>query len=190
MAKSTKATAAAVAQRITPHSGETFGRDGVTVSTLPPAARISLRAPAKSVAALSDALGFDLPTKPKNSASRSGRHALWLGPDEWLVIDEKGKDLIAACAGVQDLHSAVDVSHRNVAFLVRGMSCENTIRAGCPQDVSLTAFPVGACSRTILGKVEIVLFRTSPDAFRVECWRSFSDYVWDFLTEAAKDAAA
>ena len=53
-----------------------------------------------------------------------------------------------------------------------------------------TAFPVGACSRTILGKVEIVLLRTADDAFRVECWRSFSDYVWTFLTEAARDAAA
>ena len=42
----------------------------------------------------------------------------------------------------------------------------------------------------VLGKVEIVLLRTAEDAFRVECWRSFSDYVFTFLTEAAKDAAA
>ncbi|TIT49939.1 MAG: sarcosine oxidase subunit gamma, partial [Mesorhizobium sp.] len=29
-----------------------------------------------------------------------------------------------------------------------------------------------------------------PDAFRVECWRSFSDYVFTFLSEAAGDATA
>ncbi|RWC09619.1 MAG: sarcosine oxidase subunit gamma, partial [Mesorhizobium sp.] len=52
------------------------------------------------------------------------------------------------------------------------------------------AFPAGAASRTILGKVEIVLLRTASDAFRVECWRSFSDYVFTFLSEAARDAAA
>jgi sarcosine oxidase subunit gamma len=62
--------------------------------------------------------------------------------------------------------------------------------SGCPQDLSLAIFPVGACSRTILGKSEIVLLRTAEDAFRVECWRSFSDYVFAFLADAAKDAAA
>jgi sarcosine oxidase subunit gamma len=127
--------------------------------------------------------------KPKTSASKGGRSALWLGPDEWLVIDQTG-DPLADCAGVRDLHSAVGVSHRNVGISVSGAGAEATLNAGCPQDLSLAAFPVGACSRSILGKVEIVLLRTGDDAFRVECWRSFSDYVWTFLTEAARDAGA
>ena len=88
------------------------------------------------------------------------------------------------------LHSAVGISHRNIAIAVTGPAAAAAINAGCPQDLSLTAFPVGACSRTILGKIEIVLLRTAEDSFRVECWRSFSDYAWTFLTEAAKDAAA
>ena len=57
-------------------------------------------------------------------------------------------------------------------------------------DSSRSSLPVGACSCTILGKSEIVLLRTGEEAFRVECWRSFSDYVFTFLTEAARDAAA
>jgi sarcosine oxidase subunit gamma len=42
----------------------------------------------------------------------------------------------------------------------------------------------------VLGKIEIVLYRTAEDAFRVECWRSFSDYCFTFLADAARDAAA
>ncbi|MGO4843124.1 sarcosine oxidase subunit gamma, partial [Rhizobiaceae sp. 2RAB30] len=82
------------------------------------------------------------------------------------------------------------ISHRNVAISVTGPAAAASVNAGCPQDMSLTAFPVGAASRTILGKVEIVLLRTAEDTFRVECWRSFSDYVFTFLSEAARDAAA
>jgi sarcosine oxidase subunit gamma len=115
---------------------------------------------------------------------------LWLGPDEWLLIDEAGNDPLADCRNVTQLHSAVGISHRNVAFAVTGPGAEATINAGCPQDLSLAAFPVGACSRTIFGKIEIVLLRTAEDAFRVECWRSFSDYAFALLTEAARDAAA
>ncbi len=178
------------AVRTAAQAGREFAARNARLATLPPAHRVSLRAPAGSVDALSGALGLPLPRKPKTSASKDTRTALWLGPDEWLVIDDGAKDPLLDCAGVGDLHSAVGVSHRNVAFAVTGAGAANTINAGCPQDLSLEAFPVGACSRTILGKVEIVLLRTAEDGFRVECWRSFSDYVFTFLAEAARDAAA
>jgi sarcosine oxidase subunit gamma len=178
------------AERRAALAGQEFSAAGVKLAVLPPAARISLRAPDVSVAALSKALGVTLPRKPKTSAAKAGRTALWLGPDEWLVIDEAAKDPLADCTKVTALHSAVGVSHRNVALSVTGPAAAATINSGCPQDLSLDAFPVGAASRTILGKVEIVLLRTAADAFRVECWRSFSDYVFTFLSEAAGDAAA
>jgi sarcosine oxidase subunit gamma len=38
-----------------------------------------------------------------------------------------------------------------------------------------------------MGKAEVVLLRTGEDEVRVECWRSFADYVFTFLTEASRD---
>ena len=177
----------AIATRQPAHAGKSLGGHGVSLKVLEPASRMSLRARPAAVAALSKAIGVTLPEKPKSSAVKSGRTVLWLGPDEWLVIDEAGGDPIGDCASVKGLHSAVDVSHRNVGIAVIGPNAADTINAGCPQDLSLAAFPVGAASRTVLGKVEMVLLRTGEDAFRLECWRSFSDYVWGFLSEAARD---
>ncbi len=71
------------------------------------------------------------------------------------------------------MHSATDVSHRNTAIIVSGPGAEATLAGGCPQDLSLQAFPVGARSRTLFGKVEVVLLRLDDDTFRVEVWRSF-----------------
>jgi sarcosine oxidase subunit gamma len=130
-----------------------------------------------------------IPVAPKTSGRKEGRSALWLGPDEWLVIDESGGDLMTALSKSGALHSATDVSHRNVAIVVSGPGAEATISAGCPQDLSLGAFPVGCCTRTLFGKAEIVLFRTEDDTFRVECWRSFADFVFGLLAEGAEDAA-
>ncbi|UVK40608.1 sarcosine oxidase subunit gamma [Mesorhizobium sp. AR10] len=189
-AKKTIPAATPSVERFPALAGQGLSATGVKLAVLPPAERISLRAPEASVAALSKALGLGLPQKPKTSATKAGRTALWLGPDEWLVADEGGKDPLIDCAEVTALHSAVGVSHRNIAISVVGPAAAAAVNAGCPQDLSLEAFPVGACSRTILGKVEIVLLRTAADAFRVECWRSFSDYVFTFLSEAAVDAAA
>lgn len=169
-------------------AGRHGGSGAAALTPAAPATRLSLRAKPDAVSALSAALGVPLPTKPKTSASENGRHALWLGPDEWLVIDEKEADLMAAVASSGVLHSATDVSHRNTAVLVRGSGAEAAVNGGCPQDLSLATFPVGACSRTVFAKSEIVLLRTAEDAFRVECWRSFSPYVFGLLSEAAEDA--
>ncbi len=179
------------ASRAHPLAGRKVANSAVTLIPAEPAARLSLRARPDGIAALSKALGVKLPAAPKTSAtSKSGaRAALWLGPDEWLVIDTGGGDPAADCAKAKALHSAVDISHRNTAIMVEGKGAEATLSAGCPQDLSLAVFPVGACSRTILGKIEVVVWRTGETAFRVECWRSFSTYAFDFLEEAARDAA-
>jgi len=181
-----------LATRTLPLAGVHGGSAGVRLTPAPPAARISLRARPDDVPALSRALGLDLPTTPVRSASGSGRIALWLGPDEWLVIEEGdasvAEGLVSACAASGVLHSAVDVSHRNTAILVEGPGAAAAINAGCPLDLSPRAFPVGACTRTIFGKVEIVLLRTGEESFRVEVWRSFSDYAFALLAEGARDA--
>ena len=165
------------------------GSPVVALKAAAPASRISLRAKAEAVPALSEALGLALPETPKTSITSGLRSALWIGPDEWLVIDQAESDLMAVLSGVSGLFSSTDISHRNVAIVVSGPGAEAALNAGCPQDLSTKVFPVGACSRTIFGKAEIVLLRVADDTFRVECWRSFADYVGGLLQEAAEDVA-
>ena len=177
------------ALRRDPLAGHHGGSAAARVTPGAPATRLSLRAGADALDALSAAFGLGLPTRPKTSSSANGRHALWLGPDEWLLIDETGADLMAIASGVSALHSATDVSHRNTAILVSGPAAARAIASGCPLDLGDAVFPVGAAARTVLGKIEVVLFRTGVEDYRVECWRSFSPYAFGLLCEGAEDAA-
>lgn len=180
------ADAISPAIRREPLAGRLYASNGVSLTPAPAATRVSLRADAEGLAAAKKALGFALPAKPKTSVTKNGLDCLWIGPDEWLIIgnDEAFAGKLAE-AGNTSL-SSVDVSHRNTAIIVSGPGVEDVLNSGCPQDLSLSAFPVGAASRTILGKSEIILYRTGENEFRVECWRSFSDYVWTFLADAVK----
>lgn len=176
------------ALRKAPLAGRHGGSAGARVTPAAPATRLSLRAGADALGALSAAFGLTLPTRPKTSASANGRHALWLGPDEWLLIDENEADLMALVASSGVLHSAVDVSHRNTAILVSGPHAAGAIASGCPLDLGNAIFPVGAAARTVLGKIEVVVFRSGEEDYRVECWRSFSPYAFGLLSEGAEDA--
>lgn len=161
----------------------------VSVTLAENATRLSLRAREDAIPAISKALGLSLPTKPKTSTSEGTRSALWLGPDEWLIIDTADSSVVADIAKAKVLHSAVDISHRNIGILVSGKGADAVVNGGCPQDLSLAVFPVGAASRTVLGKIEIVLWRLAENEFCVECWRSFSNYAYAFLQESARDVA-
>ncbi len=172
-----------------PLENRTTSAAGIAISPVPDSKRISLRAPSASLAALSKALGLTLPRKPKTTAStKTGRMAAWLGPDEWIIVDTGKGDSFADCAKVEAFHSAVDISHRNIGISVTGARAALVLNSGCPRDLSLEAFPAGAATRTILGKAEIILLRESEDRFHLECWRSFGDYVFTLLSEAALSA--
>ena len=174
---------------IHPLAERRFACPGISLAPAPFAERISLRADFEAASAIGNKLGFKLPSRPRSSAGNEAVTALWLGPDEWMLVAQSGTATGKKLDGLDGaLFSAVDVSHRNTAIMVEGTKAADAINSGCPQDLSLDGFPVGACARTILAKSEIILWRESEHKFRVECWGSFADYVWNYLVDAAKSA--
>jgi sarcosine oxidase subunit gamma len=120
--------------------------------------------------------------------TRGDRAALWLGPDEWLLMaaEADGSALAAALSDAlgSTPASLVDVSHRQVGLLVSGPGAHELLNAGCPLDLDRAAFPVGMCTRTILAKAEILHWSTGDETFRIEVASSFAPYVVAFLAEA------
>lgn len=163
----------------------------VRIAAAPPACRFIFRG-SDAAGSAGGALALELPRRPLRAASSGDRRALWLGPDEWLLLaPEKDRTGIEqAFGGVGEPHSLVDVSHRNVGFVVEGRAAELVLNSGCPLDLDPTAFPVGMCTRTVFDKAEIVLWRTAEQAFQVEVWRSFAPYVEALLREAAVEVGA
>jgi sarcosine oxidase subunit gamma len=138
-----------------------------------------------------NALGVALPSQPCLVTRHAGRAALWLGPDEWLLIVNEGDGVAVGhelAATLRGKPAAfVDIGHRHVGLIVEGPRAADLLNAGCPLDLDITAFPVDMCARTLLCKAEIVLWRTAPSTFRLEVWRSFMPYVAGVLREAARD---
>ena len=160
----------------------------LSVAEAAPATRLSFRGDAS---AIGEALGFALPSEPCRSAAHGGRAALWLGPDEGLVLApaEERHPLVAAIGQAIAGKGAVivDVSQRNCGLSISGPKAELALATGCPLDLDASAFPAGMCTRTLFAKAEIVLWRTAPQVFRLEVWRSFAPYVVGLLNEAAHD---
>jgi len=161
---------------------------------LPPATRLILRGAPEVLARAGGVLGLTLPQGACRAAVNGVYAALWQGPDEQLLLAPDsaqaalGARLAAALAGTA--HSLVEVSHRQVAFELAGRRAAVLLNGACPLDLDPREFPVGMCTRTVFAKAEIVLWRTAPELFHVEVWRSFAGYFTGLLGEIARDMAA
>jgi len=163
------------------------------VRMLPHATRYVLRGGPQVMLAAGDALGLVIASEPCRSTASAKHAALWLGPDEQLLIGQEadGSDLGSLLreklAGLPC--SIVDISHRQIALEISGPHAQTLLSVGCPLDLDTAGFPRGMCTRTLLGKANVVLWRTQTHTFHLEIWRSFADYVTRFLAEAGRELA-
>ncbi len=163
--------------------------DGTTISEPPASRAFSFRGDAAAANAVEAALGLSLPTSSCRAVESPGRAALWLGPDEWMIVTERDAANIdsALRAGLAPhAHSLVEVSDRDLVFDVSGLSAALLLNAGVPLDLHDGAFPPGMCVRTLLGKCGVLLWRRAPQTFRLCVARSFAPYAITFLAQAAR----
>ena len=172
-------------------AGPLLGHRMVSVTPLPPLTRFSLRGPAAALAGVEKVLGVAPGQDVCRARVTGDRAALWLGPDEWMLI-APGREGGALFASLEQAlarvpHSLVDISHRNTGFLVAGDGAATLLAEGSPLDLDLGACLVGMCTRTVLGKCEVILWRVAAERFHVECWRSFAPYLAAFLAQAGEN---
>jgi sarcosine oxidase subunit gamma len=136
-------------------------------------------------------LGVALPIEPNTVSTGSGCVACWLGPDEWLVIaaPEFATDLPAALqAAIGDrLSSVTEVSGGQTVVELRGTPVRELLAKDCPLDLHPAALGVGRCAQTRLAKAAVLLRPLAADAIEVVVRRSFADYFWLWLREAAAE---
>ena len=167
-----------------------MGEHGGTIRLLPLATRFILQCGKDARDRAGSAFGLPMPEAACRAESAAGRASLWLGPDERLLLapDGTGESVAAAleAALAAHPHSLVDVSHRQVALRIAGPRASEFLASGCPLDLDAGAFPVGMCTRTVLARAEVVLWRLSPEEYHLETGRSFSGYVLEWLREAER----
>ena len=160
------------------------------MKALPPVMRFILHGDAQVRAAAAPIWGVDCAEEACRARVQGARAALWLGPDEYLLIGSDAEARDAALSALENAlgqlpHALVDIGHRQFALEVFGPHAAAILSGACPLDLDPAEFPVGMCTRTVLAKADIVLWRTREDAFHVEVWRSFGGYVTGLLREIA-----
>lgn len=167
---------------------------GLRLAEIPFLTQINLRVDPKSPAAerIGTAIGVPLPVEPGTVAGGGDIEALWLGPDEWVLLapDGAAPGLVARlteAAGGEHV-SVVDVSAQRTTLVVAGDRARDVLAHGCTLDLHPRVFGPGRCAQTTLARAGVVLV-AGEDGFRLLVRSSFAGYVAEWLLDASVEYA-
>jgi sarcosine oxidase, subunit gamma len=173
--------------------------DGVQITPLPFVAMIDIRLdPTGSAAvAVGEYLGVALPTAPSTYAESETATAIWLGPDEWLIISpfrtpeqlETGLREAVGAGGPEFDGTVVDVSAQRTTVALRGEHALDLLAGGCALDLHPRVFGRGAAAQTLLGQAGVLLMALDDTGthYQLVVRSSFAGYLTAWLLDAATE---
>ncbi len=167
--------------------------DAVRLELVPPRSVLNIRGPATEMfaGAVEGVFGVVPPLGPNRWAGTRDRAALWLGPDEWLLLASDGssraleQSLREVCAEEPWL-AVTDLSHNYTTLRLSGCCGRELLAKGCALDLHPTAFQAGACAQTLLARTRVIL-RAVDDAIELWIRNSFASYTAQWLLDAAAE---
>ena len=138
-------------------------------------------------------LGVPLPTNLRVAGDPSGQHVLWLGPDEWLLVDsgrfdEGVQDRLRKAMESDPLGAVVDVSSGWASIRIVGLGARELLEHGCSLDLHPWSFRAGQCAGTLFARCPVILHCVAHQGepeYRVLVRPSFAGYVLAWLSDAA-----
>ncbi|ROT94490.1 sarcosine oxidase subunit gamma [Marinobacter sp. R17] len=133
------------------------------------------------------ATGLDLP-EALQSQSKGDWSLSWITPDEWLLVGpgDQAFTMESHLRNHLDGHYAIiNVGGGQSIVRLSGAEARSVLMKSCPYDVHDRNFPVGKIVTTVLGKTQATLRRLGDSDWELVVRRSFADYIWRWLLDAA-----
>ncbi|WP_299748247.1 sarcosine oxidase subunit gamma family protein [uncultured Tateyamaria sp.] len=177
-------------------NGVTWTQGIATVTEVPLQGMITLRGQltdAKVKKAAMSATSLEMPGHGQANCV-DDRGICWMSPDELLVLcpyDAVSTNLKQMQGVLGDVHSlCVNVSDARAVFDLSGDNAREVLAKLVPVDLAPDQFTVGMFRRTRMAQVPAAFWLHDNDSFRIICFRSQAQYVFDLLTVASQRGSA
>lgn len=169
------------------------GSDDLRIESPPSGSVINLRAAPSDDSLVTDVLrvlGVELPLLPNRWNGDERLAAVWLAPEEWLLLAPDGaageiERAVREARPTDPWLSLVNLSHNYTCLRLSGHRARDLLAAGCALDLRWTSFGAGDCVQTILAKANVIL-RATSEGSSIELWsrNSWARYLAAWLDDA------
>jgi len=147
------------------------------------------------ITAIGKNLNMILPTEANTSTSGEALTALWLSPDEWMLISNetisedtntyKVEDNLINNISKANLGAVTDVSDQFVMINIKGSKVFDLFATGSPFNFNEFKNKKGSVVQTILSHIDVIIQLTEINNVNLFVRRSFSEHLHSWLNDSA-----
>jgi len=147
------------------------------------------------ITAIGKNLNMILPTEANTSTSGETLTALWLSPDEWMLISNETisedtnvyevEDNLINNISKTNLGAVTDVSDQFVMINIKGSKVFDLFATGSPFNFNEFKNKKGSVVQTILSHIDVIIHLTEINNVNLYVRRSFSEHLYSWLNDSA-----
>jgi len=168
---------------------------GIKIQEMPYVKKINLRFDPNNndyMSSCGKILGTILPTRPNTYAQNERVKVIWLGPNEWLIVNDEDNDLFIKLKNeTGDLEASVtDVSENRTIIRIRGRYIHVLLSKFLVLDLEKNLSTNSSCAQTLFVKVPVLLVRNHYDGtpeIDIFTNRSHANYIYNLLVDGTKN---
>ncbi len=140
-------------------------------------------------------LNMILPTEANTSTTSDKLTAIWLSPDEWMVVTNElvSKDtnknelqeMLFNSISKTTLGAVVDVTDQFVQLELKGENVYEIFSAGSPFNFNEFKEKKGSTTQTILNHVDVILHHKDENVVNLFVRRSFAEHLYSWIEDTA-----
>ena len=169
---------------------------GLSVREINPIMKLNLRGKSRDfLTTIGKNINIILPLEANTSTSSDNYTAIWLSPDEWMIVsnntvnkennDYEIEKLLFNKISNTNLGSVTDVSDQLVTINLSGEKIFDLLSTGCPFDFNDFKSKKGASAQTLLTQIDVIIHHNEINSVNLFVRRSFSEHLMSWINDSA-----
>ena len=171
-----------------------INHENVSVKEISTVMKINLRGKKREfLTNIGKNLNMILPTEANTSTASDKLTAIWLSPDEWMIVSNQlvSKDtnkyetheMLFNSISKTTLGAVVDVTDQFVQLELKGENVYEIFSAGSPFNFNEFKEKKGSTAQTVLNHIDVILHHKEENAVNLLVRRSFAEHLWFWIED-------
>ena len=173
-----------------------INQENISVKEISPVMKINLRGKKREfLTNVGKNLNMILPTEANTSTTSDKLTAIWLSPDEWMIVSnelvskETNKyelqEILFNSISKTTLGAVVDVTDQFVQLELKGENIYEIFSAGSPFNFNQFREKKGSTTQTVLNHVDVILHHKDKNIVNLFVRRSFAEHLFSWIEDCS-----
>ena len=173
-----------------------INQESVSVKEISPVMKINLRGKKREfLTSIGKNLNMILPTEANTSTTSDKLTAIWLSPDEWMIVSNELvskdtnnyelHDMLFNSISKTNLGAVINVTDQFIQLELKGENVYEIFSAGSPFNFNVFKEKKGSTTQTVLNHIDVIIQNKDENIVNLFVRRSFAEHLCSWIEDCA-----